>query len=137
MKKITKWVANTIIWSHGFKDFFTKYFIIVFMKREVLKCLKRQMGINFAKNILFMFIQYDHLLLGIQTIQALIFKCVKLLTKWQFLPILIKILLLLVYRKFTSSNTSRLEAHAGFFRLLMKWIFNPYVPWLFDKKLLS
>ena len=31
------------------------------------------------------------------------------------------------HRKFASSNTSRLEAHAGFFRLLMKGIFNPYV----------
>ena len=31
------------------------------------------------------------------------------------------------YRKVASSNTSRLEAHAGFFRLLMKGIFNPYV----------
>ena len=30
-----------------------------------------------------------------------------------------------VYRKVASSNTSRLEAHAGFFRLLMKGIFNP------------
>ena len=32
-----------------------------------------------------------------------------------------------VYRKVASSNTSRLEAHAGFFRLLMKGIFDPYV----------
>ena len=31
------------------------------------------------------------------------------------------------YRKIVSFNTSRLEAHAGFFRLLMKGIFNPYV----------
>ena len=31
------------------------------------------------------------------------------------------------YRKVTISNTSRLEAHAGFFRLLMKGIFDPYV----------
>ena len=31
------------------------------------------------------------------------------------------------YRKVASSSTSRLEAHAGFFRLLMKVIFNPYV----------
>ena len=31
------------------------------------------------------------------------------------------------YRKVASSNTSRLEAHAGFFRLLMKGIFDPYV----------
>ena len=31
------------------------------------------------------------------------------------------------YRKVASSNTSRLEAQAGFFRLLMKGIFDPYV----------
>ena len=31
------------------------------------------------------------------------------------------------YRKVASSNMSCLEAHAGFFRLLMKWIFDPYV----------
>ena len=31
------------------------------------------------------------------------------------------------YRKVESSNTSCLEAHAGFFRLLMKGIFNLYV----------
>ena len=31
------------------------------------------------------------------------------------------------YCKVASSNTSRLEAHAGFFRLLMKGIFDPYV----------
>ena len=31
------------------------------------------------------------------------------------------------YREVASSNTSRLEAHAGFFRMLMKGIFNPYV----------
>ena len=37
------------------------------------------------------------------------------------------ILLLFVYRKIASSNTSRLEAHAGFSRLLMKGIFYPYV----------
>ena len=36
-----------------------------------------------------------------------------------------------------SSNTSRLEAHAGFFRLLMKGIFVPYVLRPFDKKLIS
>ena len=29
------------------------------------------------------------------------------------------------YRKVASSNTSRLEAHAGFFRMLMKRIFDP------------
>ena len=32
-----------------------------------------------------------------------------------------------MYSKVASSNTSRLEAHAGFFRLLMKGIFDPYV----------
>ena len=31
------------------------------------------------------------------------------------------------YRKVASSNTSRLEAHTGFFRLPMKGIFHPYV----------
>ena len=41
------------------------------------------------------------------------------------------------YRKVTSSNTSRLEAPAGFFRLLMKEILDPYVLWPFDKKLIS
>ena len=34
---------------------------------------------------------------------------------------------LIIYRKVASSNTSRLEAHAGFFGLLMKGIFDPYV----------
>ena len=32
-----------------------------------------------------------------------------------------------IYHKVASSNMSHLEAHAGFFRLLMKGIFNPYV----------
>ena len=40
------------------------------------------------------------------------------------------------YRKVARSNTSRLEAQAGFFRLLMKGIFDPYVLWPFDKKLI-
>ena len=31
------------------------------------------------------------------------------------------------YRKVASSNKSRLEAHVGFFRLLMKGIVDPYV----------
>ena len=31
------------------------------------------------------------------------------------------------YRKVGSSNTSHLEAHTGFYRLLKKGIFNPYV----------
>ena len=53
-------------------------------------------------------------------------------------------LVLLLHETFTykcckvaSSNTTRLEAHAGFFRLLMKGIFDPYVLWPFDKKLIS
>ena len=41
------------------------------------------------------------------------------------------------YHKVASPNTSCLEAHAGFFRLLVKGIFNPYVPCPFDKKLIS
>ena len=41
------------------------------------------------------------------------------------------------YRKIVSSNTSRLEAHASFFRLLMKGIFDPYVLWHFDQNLIS
>ena len=41
------------------------------------------------------------------------------------------------YRKVASSNTSRLKAHAGIFKLLMKEIFDPYVLWPFDKKLIS
>ena len=41
------------------------------------------------------------------------------------------------YRKIASSNTSRLEAHAGIFRLLMKGIFDPYVLLPFDLKLIS
>ena len=41
-----------------------------------------------------------------------------------------------MYRKVPSSNMYRLEAHAGFFRLLMKKIFDPYVLWPFDKKFL-
>ena len=31
-----------------------------------------------------------------------------------------------IYRKVMSSNTSCLEAHSGFFRLLMKGIFDSY-----------
>ena len=41
------------------------------------------------------------------------------------------------YRKVASSNTSSLEAHAGFFRWLMKRIFDPYLLSPFDKKLIS
>ena len=40
-------------------------------------------------------------------------------------------------RKLASSNTSCLEAHAGFYRLLMKGIFDPEVLWPFEKKLIS
>ena len=32
-----------------------------------------------------------------------------------------------IYRKVATCDTSRLEAQAGFFRLLMKGIFDPYV----------
>ena len=32
-----------------------------------------------------------------------------------------------IYRKIASSNTSPLEAQVGFFRLLMKGMFSPYV----------
>ena len=42
-----------------------------------------------------------------------------------------------VDHKVASSNTSCLEAHAGFFRLLMKGIFDTYVQGPFDKKLIS
>ena len=41
-----------------------------------------------------------------------------------------------IYRKVASSSPSRIEAHAGLFRLLMKGIFDPYVLWPFDKKLI-
>ena len=41
------------------------------------------------------------------------------------------------YRKVTSSNTSRLEAHASFFWLLMKGIFDSYKLRPSDKKLIS
>ena len=38
--------------------------------------------------------------------------------------------------QFVSSNMSRLEAHVGYFKLLMKEIFGPYVLRPFDKKLI-
>ena len=41
------------------------------------------------------------------------------------------------YRKVASSNTSRLKAHAGFFKLLMEGIFDTCVLWPFDIKLIS
>ena len=40
------------------------------------------------------------------------------------------------YRQVASSNTSRFEAYAGFFKLLMKGILDPYVLLPFDKKLI-
>ena len=40
------------------------------------------------------------------------------------------------YRIVASSSPSRIEAHAGLFRLLMKEIFGPYVLWPFEKKLI-
>ena len=41
-----------------------------------------------------------------------------------------------MYRIVVSSSSSRIEAHAGLFRLLMKGIFDPYVLLPFDKKLI-
>ena len=41
------------------------------------------------------------------------------------------------YRRVISSNTSRLEAHAGYFRLFMKGIFDAYVLWHFSKNNVS
>ena len=40
------------------------------------------------------------------------------------------------YRKIANSNTTRLEAHVGLFRLLMKGIFGPYVLLPYVKKLI-
>ena len=40
------------------------------------------------------------------------------------------------YCKVSSSNMSHSEVHPGFFRLFMKGIFDPYVLWPFDKKLI-
>ena len=39
----------------------------------------------------------------------------------------------MTYRKIVSSNMSHLEAHVGFFRLLMKGFFGPYVLYPFEK----
>ena len=48
--------------------------------------------------------------------------------EYVFKPIAVRNLFLFSkYRKVTRSNTFRLEAHAGFFRLLMKGIFDLYV----------
>ena len=52
----------------------------------------------------------------------------------KFCSISVKVI---TYRKVASSNTSRLEAYAGFFRLLMKGIFDAYVQWPFTKKIIS
>ena len=41
-----------------------------------------------------------------------------------------------MYRINVSSNKSRLEAHVGFFRLLMKGIFDPFVPKIQQTKML-
>ena len=41
-----------------------------------------------------------------------------------------------IYCKVARFNSSRLEAHADFFSLLMKGIFDPYVLWHFEKKLI-
>ena len=51
----------------------------------------------------------------------LIFNLFSKVTKFCKLPSQI------TFRKVASSNTSRLGAHAGFFRLFMKGIFDPYV----------
>ena len=43
----------------------------------------------------------------------------------------------IIYCQIASSNTSRLEADAGLFRLVMKGTFSSYILWPFDKKLIS
>ena len=57
--------------------------------------------------------------------------------KWErfWILLLLNFEILFRYHKIASSNTSCLEAHVGFFRLLMKGIFGPYVLWPFEKKL--
>ena len=60
-------------------------------------------------------------------------KKVECFTKF-YLP---KCLQKIIYRIVTGSNTSRLEAHLGIYRLLMKRIFDAYVLWPFDEKLIS
>ena len=66
--------ATHLLFVHqkGFKDFFYKILYNSVYEEGSLKMFKEANGNNFAKNILFMFIQYDHLLLGFQTTQALI-----------------------------------------------------------------
>ena len=64
----------------------------------------------------------------------------ELQTRYKILGIISKIVVIKnVYnktkQKVASSYTSRLEAHAGIYRFLMKGIFNAYVIWPFDKKL--
>jgi hypothetical protein len=44
-----------------------------------------------------------------------------------FFSTLVCLIILWIYGKVASFNMSRLEAHAGFFRLLMKENFYPYV----------
>ena len=44
--------------------------------------------------------------------------------------------IIFTYSKIASSNTFRLEAHVGLFRLLMKGILDTYLVWHFDKKLI-
>ena len=58
--------------------------------------------------------------------------------KWErfWILLLLNFEILFRYRKIASSNTSRLEAHVGFFRLLIKGIFGPNVLWPLDKKLI-
>ena len=41
--------------------------------------------------------------------------------------LLVDVFIEIKYPKVASYNTSRLEAHEGFFRMLMKGIFDPYV----------
>ena len=56
-------------------------------------------------------------------------------TGWKMLPsienspfqIILHGKIIYTYRKVASSNTCCLEAHAGFYRLLMKGFFDPYV----------
>ena len=53
--------------------------------------------------------------------------CHVLLQPGAFNSLFYKEISALTYRKVVSSNTSRLEPHAGLLRLLMKGIFDPYV----------
>ena len=52
-------------------------------------------------------------------------------------PVFSKDMNCMKYHKIASSSTSRLEAHVGSLRLLMKGIFGPYVLYVpFDKNLI-